>query len=215
MPTPRWRPELIAGISLLLAACSSAVDANDPAVTTDRRDLAVWRAFIHGRIPSHQLGYRWAFAVETSRRFQGPGTNLVRDSTEPQAAVFIEDFLRRNRHPARLPVADLASPSEEIIWVAPAELPTGPNDSARWRALAERAPDVRRISVITRPAYDASRTRAFVAQTEICRPDVTDCERRPITMEYRLVDARWQSWRLQTIPPDSGLSNPRLEMRVE
>ncbi|MGH7518479.1 MAG: hypothetical protein ACREOC_13575 [Gemmatimonadales bacterium] len=61
----------------------------------------------------------------------------------------------------------------------------------------------------------SSRTRAFVVEHEIRAPEVTQCFRRPITLELRLSHGQWKPWRVQTIPPDSALSNIKWGHTVE
>lgn len=124
-------------------------------------------------------------------RFRGRGERVLRDSTEPQAAVFIDDVLRRNRRSSRLQVADLDHPTERIVWIGPAELPTTDQpDSARWRVLARREPPIQRIWILTRPAYDASRTRAYVIQQELCAPEAA-APLFPSPHNVGVAPARW------------------------
>jgi hypothetical protein len=196
---------VIPGACTLIISCISIADTSSGSLTSDPRDRDVVKAAIAGHLPSERLGYPWAFAVETGPRVTGEFERLIRDSTEPQAKIFVEDVVRRNDQTAHLPIAELTFSNESIVWVDPAELPSTNHASSSWRALHARAPGVRRVWRFTRPAYDPTRTRAFLIETEVCAPEADICELRPITLELRLIDGRWTRWRIQTIPPDSAL----------
>lgn len=203
----------IVGIGLALAGCTPALDANNPALTSDPRDRDVWRAFLASHVSSGDRGIPWAFALETIPASELQ--HLLPDSVEAQAVVFVEDVALRNQQPVRLPFADLKHPTEDIVWIGPAELPTPGRGAQRWQALSKLPRPVSRIWRVTRPAYDSTRTRAYIIQMSLCAPEAILCERRPITLELRLMDGRWIPWRLQTLPPDSMLSHPRVNIDVD